>query len=95
MILLRIIEIYLVLINLWSFILMGYDKHRARKNRRRVPEKELFITAAIGGSLGIWLAMQCFHHKTKHKSFTIGIPLIFILQLLIIGFCIYQSFSPR
>lgn len=91
MILLRVIEIYLLLINIWGFFIMGFDKRKARRNKWRIPEKEFFLTAAAGGSLGVWLGMRTFHHKTQHKSFTIGIPCIFFLQLFLLGFCIYRS----
>lgn len=77
--------IYLLLINVFGFGIMLYDKNMARKNKRRVPEKMLFSIAGIGGSIGCWLGMYTARHKTRHKSFTIGIPVILALQTL----CIY------
>lgn len=75
---------YLIVINIVSFILMFYDKKRAEKHKWRVSEGRLFFAAAIFGSIGIWTGMYFFRHKTKHMKFVIGIPLIFIIQLLLI-----------
>jgi uncharacterized membrane protein YsdA (DUF1294 family) len=75
---------YLVLINSYTFVLMGFDKKSAKKHRRRVPEKRLFLLSAIGGAGGTWLAMKAWRHKTKHRSFTVGIPFLFGLNLLLI-----------
>lgn len=70
---------------------MGLDKTIARKNgervqrgrkpRRRIPEKTLFLIAALGGSLGVLAGMYLFRHKTKHKSFVFGVPLILAAQI--------------
>ncbi|MGF7035130.1 uncharacterized membrane protein YsdA (DUF1294 family) [Paenibacillus mucilaginosus] len=74
---------YLAVINLVGFGLMGSDKSRARKGgRRRVPEKRLFLIAAAGGALGVWIAMRSFRHKTQHRSFVVGIPAILAVQVL-------------
>ena len=72
--------IYLLLINALGFLLMLIDKWKAINNRWRVPEKTLFLTAILGGSIGVLAGMHLFRHKTKHRSFTIGIPAILILQ---------------
>nr|MBC9199425.1 DUF1294 domain-containing protein [Paenibacillus sp. PL91] len=79
-----ILIVYLLLINCYSFALMGVDKKSAKKQRRRVPEKRLFLLSAIGGAGGTWLAMKAWRHKTKHRSFTVGIPFLFGLNLLLI-----------
>ena len=79
----RIVFIYLVIINLIAFLLMAMDKSRARKHQWRIPEKTLFLSAILGGSIGAIAGMYTFHHKTKHLKFTLGIPLILILQLLL------------
>ena len=71
---------YLVLANLWAFALMGFDKRRARRNGRRVRERTLFLSALLGGSLGTFLGMRVFRHKTKHWYFVWGIPLILLAQ---------------
>ncbi len=74
------LEIYLILINVIAFIVWCADKHFAKTNHRRIPEKVLFFWALIGGGLGSLCAMQMVRHKTKHWYFKIGIPLIFAAQ---------------
>ena len=81
---------YLLLINLVGFALMGIDKSKAVRRRWRIPEKMLFLTAILGGSIGARIGMSVFHHKTKHKSFTIGIPAIFFLQLALVLYLIMR-----
>ena len=75
--------LYLVIINCWGFAAMGWDKRKAQKQAWRTPEKHLFLLAALGGSVGVWLGMQTFRHKTQHKSFTIGIPFILAVQIVL------------
>ena len=75
------ILIYLAAVNGIAFLLCGIDKWKARRERWRIPEKTLFLSAILGGSVGFLLGMPLFRHKTKHKSFTIGIPLILALQI--------------
>jgi uncharacterized membrane protein YsdA (DUF1294 family) len=77
--------IYIIAINLIGFFIMGIDKRRARRRKWRVAEKTLFLIAALFGSVGILTGMYVFRHKTKHRSFTIGIPAILAAQLLLIG----------
>ncbi|MEG1458544.1 MAG: DUF1294 domain-containing protein [Acetivibrio sp.] len=77
------ILIYLFLINLAGFISMGIDKQKAKKHVYRISEKTLFLYAVLGGSLGSILGMQVFRHKTKHKTFLIGMPLILAVQVLL------------
>ena len=72
---------YLLVVNITSFILYGIDKYKARKGKWRISEARLLVMAAIGGSVGAWAGMKLWHHKTLHKKFTIGVPLIFILQV--------------
>ncbi len=76
------IIIYLVLVNLLGFALMGIDKKRAVRHAWRISEATLFLTAILGGSIGSIVGMQHFRHKTKHLSFVIGMPLILILQVV-------------
>lgn len=73
---------YLIFINLAAFLLMGLDKSKARRGKWRIPEKTLFLSAILGGSVGAILGMQFFRHKTRHASFVIGMPCILFLQLL-------------
>lgn len=82
--LMDILLIYLAAINLIGYALMGFDKSRARRNKRRVPERRLFMAAAAGGALGSWIGMRVFRHKTKHKPFVIGIPFLLVLNLAIV-----------
>ena len=76
----------LLVLNLISFFLMRYDKQCAGKNRRRVPEKTLFLSAILFGALGGTLGMFVFRHKTKHWYFKVFFPLLLILQAGILGY---------
>ena len=77
----KYLYIYLLIINLVAFIIMLIDKRKAIKGKWRIPEKNIFTLAIIGGSIGVLLGIYSFRHKTKHLSFTIGIPVILILQI--------------
>ena len=79
----KILILYLILINLAAWGLMGADKYRARKHAWRIPERTLFAVALLGGSLGAILGMYLWHHKTKHWYFVIGMPLILVAQILV------------
>lgn len=72
--------------NVIAFLMYGVDKWNAKKGLRRIPEKTLLAIAVVGGSIGAYLGMQVFHHKTRKPKFYIGIPLIFAMQ---IGILIY------
>ena len=78
---LYILGLYLLAANLAAFFLMGIDKRRARRDKRRIPEKTLFLPVVLGGALGGTLGMRLFHHKTRHWYFRWGFPLLLILQL--------------
>ena len=71
----------LLILNILAYSLMGVDKAKARQNKRRIPEKVLFLIALFGGSMGSLVGMYSFRHKTKHWYFVVGMPLILILQL--------------
>ena len=75
------IGIYILGINGIAFLAMYIDKKKAIKRRYRIPEKRLFLFAFLGGSIGTLLGMHLCRHKTKHKRFVIGIPLILGIQL--------------
>lgn len=75
---------YLLLINAAAFLLMLSDKRRAKKNRWRIRESTLILSAALGGSIGALAGMYTFRHKTKHIKFTAGIPAILIAQILLV-----------
>ena len=76
------IVIYLLLVNAVGFYMMWSDKRKAIKDAWRTPERNFFIVALIGGSIGCWAGMQTFRHKTKHIKFTVGIPMILLLQIM-------------
>lgn len=80
-IVIKIIIIYLIGVNLTGFALMGIDKAKAIRHKWRIPEMTLFLVALLGGSIGSWIGMYTFRHKTKHIQFVVGIPLILILQI--------------
>ncbi|MGE5417959.1 MAG: DUF1294 domain-containing protein [Acidobacteriota bacterium] len=75
--------IYLIVINVTTMVIFGWDKLQARSGGRRIRERDLLLLAIFGGSLGGLLAMYLFRHKTRHLKFQIGMPLILILQLII------------
>ncbi len=76
--------IYIIIMNLAAFALMGIDKHRARTRDWRIPEKVLFGAAILGGSVGAWAGMYTFRHKTRHWYFVVGMPLILAVQVLLL-----------
>lgn len=78
--------IYLILMNLISFGLMGIDKQRASRRDWRIPEKVLFGAALLGGSVGAWAGMYLFHHKTRHWYFVVGMPLILAVQAALVWY---------
>lgn len=80
--------ISVIILNLISFGLVGIDKFKAKHNKWRIKEKTFFAISALGGSIGVFVGMQTFRHKTKHLSFTLGIPIIILVQILIAYFFI-------
>ncbi|MDD2443266.1 MAG: DUF1294 domain-containing protein [Desulfotomaculaceae bacterium] len=78
--------IYLLIINVIGFFAMWYDKGLAKTHRYRVPEGRLLLIALIGGAAGVLIGMQVFNHKTKHLKFSLGIPVIFIAQVILFKF---------
>ncbi len=76
---------WIIFISLITFAFFGIDKGRAKRGRWRIPEKMLFLLAALGGGLGGWIGMQAFRHKTKHLAFRIGIPLLTAVNLIMAG----------
>lgn len=82
---------YLLLINITAFALFWIDKNSAKKQQwRRVPNFRLLALAVLGGSIGAWLGMYVFRHKTRQRLFTIGIPLILVVQILIVAFFLFD-----
>ncbi|MDD6024026.1 MAG: DUF1294 domain-containing protein [Oscillospiraceae bacterium] len=86
----KYLVIYLLVINIVAFALMGIDKSRARNGQWRISEASLFLSAILGGSIGSIAGMQLFRHKTKHWYFQFGIPAILMIQL-ILAFFLFRS----
>ena len=92
-----LLAIWLLLINVITFLVFGLDKWKARRKEknekvRRVPERTLLLLAALGGSVGALLAMKAFRHKTLHKAFRFGVPLSLALQIMVpFGLWLYVS----
>ena len=82
------IIIYLIIINLIGFYMMWSDKRRAKWGKWRIPENTLFMVTALGGGIGTIAGMYTFRHKTKKLKFTIGLPAILILEIIL---CIYLN----
>ena len=80
--------IYLAVINVVTFFMYGIDKWKAKKSKWRIREAALLGLAVLGGSIGAWLGMQVWHHKTQHKKFKYGVPAIIIVQLALIVYFI-------
>ncbi len=77
---------YLLGINAVTFIVYGIDKYKAKKARWRIPEATLLLLAVLGGSIGAWMGMKVWHHKTKHKKFKYGIPAILLIQIALMTY---------
>jgi len=84
--------VYMLLINVIAFLATVADKNFAKKKKRRISEKSLFVIALFGGALGMFVAMKSVRHKTRHKSFMIGLPCIFILQVAFLFAVSYYGF---
>lgn len=83
-----VLVVYMLVINAAAFFMFGFDKLKAKRKERRVPEKRLFLIAAIGGAAGAWIGMRSFRHKTQHLSFTIGVPALLAVNIVCIGLLI-------
>ena len=82
---------YLAVINVATFFTYGLDKWKAKRSKWRIREAALLTLAVLGGSIGAWLGMKVWHHKTQHKKFKVGIPIIIIVQALIIWYFFFRS----
>ena len=77
---------YVAIINLAAFLTYGIDKRKAMRGAYRIPERVLIFLAVLGGSIGAWLGMYVFRHKTRKIKFYLGIPMILLLQIGILCF---------
>ncbi|GLO66811.1 MULTISPECIES: DUF1294 domain-containing protein [Oceanobacillus] len=73
---------YLVAANIIGFVMMYIDKKKAVRRHYRIPERTFWLLGIIGGSVGIYIGMQSFRHKTKHRSFTIGMPVLIVINVI-------------
>ncbi|WXR61711.1 DUF1294 domain-containing protein [Peptostreptococcaceae bacterium AGR-M142] len=79
-------KFYFIIINMVAFVVVGSDKRKAIKSKFRISEKKLFLVAAFGGSLGFYIAMNYFRHKTNKPRFKIGIPCLIFIQIVLLSF---------
>ena len=77
---------YLLAINAVAFIVYCIDKYKAKKAKWRIPEATLLLLAVLGGSIGAWMGMKVWHHKTMHKKFIYGIPAILLIQIALMAY---------
>ncbi|MBD9015366.1 MAG: DUF1294 domain-containing protein [Prevotella sp.] len=77
---------YLLAINAVAFIMYGIDKYKAKKAKWRISEATLLLLAVLGGSIGAWMGMKVWHHKTMHKKFKYGIPAILLMQIALMAY---------
>ena len=82
-------SIYLLIDNIFTFIVYGVDKLKAKEHWWRISEATLLFLAVVGGSVGAWVGMKVWHHKTMHKKFKYGVPIILLLQAVL--FCYIEN----
>lgn len=83
--------LYLAVVNAAAFLIYGIDKWKARHGKRRISEAALLWMAAAGGSIGAWMGMKTWHHKTQHKKFCYGVPLIMLAQTALVVWCMVKG----
>ena len=79
-----------LLLNAVSFLLFGLDKWKAKHGRWRIPESTLLLSAALGGSTGAFLGMKMFHHKTRKAKFYLGVPALWIIQVILLWYLMHR-----
>ena len=77
---------YLLAINAVAFTMYGIDKYKAKKAKWRISEATLLLLAVVGGSIGAWMGMKVWHHKTMHEKFKYGIPAILLIQIALMAY---------
>lgn len=87
---LHVVLAYFITVNVLGFVLFGIDKWKAKHDKWRISEATLLSLTVIGGSIGTWVGMKVWHHKTMHKKFKYGIPLVMVLQLALLLFTLYR-----
>lgn len=83
--------VLLGLMNVTGFAAVMVDKYKARKRKWRIPERNFFILSALGGGPGVYTGLLIFRHKTRHRSFMLGIPLIILIQVLVVYFILKSA----
>ena len=81
---LSLLAYYILAINVVAFFVYGIDKYKAKHDKWRISEATLLMLAVIGGSVGAWGGIKVWHHKTMHKKFKYGVPIIFFLQMALV-----------
>ena len=87
----QVFWISILILNVVTFFVFGIDKFKAKKSLWRIPESTLLILAAVGGSVGAYLGMKVWHHKTLHKKFSLGVPAILLLHLALLVYIMNSS----
>ena len=85
----NVILIFLLVMSIVAFLVMGYDKSQAKKQAHRISEKTLWTLAIVGGGIGAYIGMQMFRHKTKHTNFRVG----FLMLMILYAFLIFYIFT--
>ncbi len=80
---------WIIVINLSSAVICIFDKFQAKRRGMRVPEKTLFAVSIVGGAFGMYITMQLIRHKTKHKRFMIGLPIIILVQCVLLSWVLH------
>ncbi len=86
-----ILLVIIGVMSLAAFVAFGLDKYKAKAGKWRIPERTLFLLALLGGGIGAFLGMKVFHHKTMHKQFVIGIPVIMVIQAVLLGWYLWKT----
>ena len=86
-----ILLIIIGVMSLAAFAAFGLDKYKAKAGKWRIPERTLFLLALLGGGIGAFLGMKVFHHKTMHKQFVIGFPMIMVIQAVLLGWYLWKT----
>ena len=86
-----ILLIIIGVMSLAAFAAFGLDKYKAKAGKWRIPERTLFLLALLGGGIGAFLGMKVFDHKTMHKQFVIGIPVIMVIQAVLLGWYLWKT----